>query len=58
MKWFSQSKLEVRLGWGLSVVDYLTEEADCAVIVDVMSFSTCVTRIVPWVFMFSAGYRF
>ncbi len=46
MAWFSQSQFEVRLEWGLSAVNYLAEEADCAVIIDVMSFSTCVSLAV------------
>ncbi|MDW8845078.1 2-phosphosulfolactate phosphatase [Erwinia sp. MMLR14_017] len=46
MEWFSQNGFEVRLEWGLSAVEYLASEADCAVIVDVMSFSTCVSLAV------------
>lgn len=42
MEWFSQDRFEVRLEWGLPAVDYLAREADCVVIVDVISFSTCV----------------
>ena len=55
MEWFSQDRFDVRLEWGLSAIDYLAKDADCAVIVDVMSFSTCVSlaidngaRIYPW----------
>lgn len=43
MQWFSQGRFEVRLEWGLSAVEHLVGEVDCAVIVDVMSFSTCVS---------------
>jgi len=43
MHWFSQGKFEIRLEWGLSALDNLSSEIDCAVIVDVMSFSTCVS---------------
>lgn len=39
-EWFSQSQSEVRLEWGISAVDYLAAEADCVIVVDVMSFST------------------
>ncbi|HGM7027521.1 TPA: 2-phosphosulfolactate phosphatase [Serratia liquefaciens] len=46
MEWYSQNRFEVRLEWGLAAVDYLAEETDCAVIVDVMSFSTCVSLAV------------
>ncbi|WP_215844922.1 2-phosphosulfolactate phosphatase [Candidatus Pantoea bituminis] len=46
MEWFSQDGFEVRLEWGQAAVDYLAEKADCAVIVDVMSFSTCVSLAV------------
>lgn len=46
MEWFRQNKFEVRLEWGLSAVDYLASDADCAVVVDVMSFSTCVSLAV------------
>jgi len=46
MEWFSQDRFEVRLEWGLPAVDYLAGEADCVVIVDVISFSTCVSLAV------------
>ncbi|PLR36416.1 hypothetical protein CYR32_08630 [Chimaeribacter coloradensis] len=46
MTWFSQNRFDVRLEWGLPAVEYLAGEADCAVIVDVMSFSTCVSLAV------------
>ncbi|MDU2731491.1 2-phosphosulfolactate phosphatase [Pantoea sp.] len=46
MQWFSQDKYEIRLEWGLSAVEHLAREVDCAVIVDVMSFSTCVSLAV------------
>ncbi|MDT0178308.1 2-phosphosulfolactate phosphatase [Enterobacter sp. BRE11] len=46
MQWFSQNKYEIRLEWGLSAVEHLAREVDCAVIVDVMSFSTCVSLAV------------
>lgn len=43
MRWSSQGKFEIRLEWGLSAVENLGSEVDCAIIVDVMSFSTCVS---------------
>ena len=46
MQWFSQNKYEIRLEWGLSAIEHLAREVDCAVIVDVMSFSTCVSLAV------------
>lgn len=41
--WYSQQGFEVRLEWGYQAVEYLTEDVDCVIIVDVMSFSTCVS---------------
>lgn len=46
VQWFSQGKFEVRLEWGLSAVEQLAGKVDCTVIVDVMSFSTCVSLAV------------
>jgi len=46
VQWFSQDKQEIRLEWGLSAVEHLAREVDCAVIVDVISFSTCVSLAV------------
>lgn len=46
MQWFSQNKYEIRLEWGMSAIEHLAREVDCAVIVDVMSFSTCVSLAV------------
>lgn len=46
MQWFRQDKYEIRLEWGLSAVEHLAREVDCAVIIDVMSFSTCVSLAV------------
>lgn len=46
MQWFSQGKFAVRLEWGRLAVEHLAGEVDCAVIVDVMSFSTCVSMAV------------
>lgn len=43
MHCFSQSTFDVRLEWGMPAIDYLAADADCIVIIDVMSFSTCVS---------------
>lgn len=41
--WYSQSRFDVRLEWGLSAAENLAQDVDCVVIIDVMSFSTCVS---------------
>ncbi|MFC4159709.1 2-phosphosulfolactate phosphatase [Chitinimonas lacunae] len=43
MDYFSQHGYSLRFEWGLSGIDYLAAAAECVVIVDVMSFSTCVS---------------
>ncbi|SQK75427.1 Phosphosulfolactate phosphohydrolase and related enzymes [Tatumella ptyseos] len=43
MHCFSQATFDVRLEWGMPAIDYLAADADCIVIIDVMSFSTCVS---------------
>jgi 2-phosphosulfolactate phosphatase len=50
-----QQDYDVRLEWGLPAAEYLAADVDCVVIVDVMSFSTCVSLandrgafIYPW----------
>lgn len=43
MSYFSQSGFGVRLEWGMAAVEQLAHDADCIVIIDVMSFSTCVS---------------
>jgi 2-phosphosulfolactate phosphatase len=42
MDYFSQGQSAVCLEWGLSAVDNLGQDVACIVIVDVLSFSTCV----------------
>jgi 2-phosphosulfolactate phosphatase len=43
MSFFSQSFFDVRLEWGMAAVEHLAHDATCIVIIDVMSFSTCVS---------------
>ncbi len=40
---FSQTHYDIRLEWGVQAAEHLAAEADCVVIIDVMSFSTCVS---------------
>ncbi|MCR9003274.1 hypothetical protein FS594_24425 (plasmid) [Rahnella aquatilis] len=40
---FLQADFDVRLEWGAQAVEHLAAKADCIVIIDVMSFSTCVS---------------
>ncbi len=42
MSWFLQSEYEIRFEWGLEGAKRLSSEVDIAVVVDVLSFSTCV----------------
>ena len=42
MNWVAQAGASVRLEWGAPAIEHLAGEADCVVVVDVMSFSTCV----------------
>ena len=43
MSWYSQDKFTVCLEWGMEAIEHLAESVDCVIIVDVMSFSTCIS---------------
>ncbi len=43
MHYFSQATFDLRLEWGMPAIAHLAEDVDCIVIIDVMSFSTCVS---------------
>ncbi len=43
MSYFSQTRFSVRLEWGLAAIRHLAADADCVIVIDVMSFSTCVS---------------
>ena len=42
MSWVAQHGASVRLEWGVAAIEHLAGEVDCVVVVDGMSFSTCV----------------
>ena len=42
MRYFQQLPFSVRLEWGPAAIKHLGSEVDCIVVIDVMSFSTCV----------------
>lgn len=46
MQWCNQAQSDIRLEWGPAAVVYVAQDVDCIVIVDVMSFSTCVSLAV------------
>ncbi|CAI1498929.1 2-phosphosulfolactate phosphatase [Serratia ficaria] len=53
MSFFSQQPFDIRLEWGTNAVELMAGEADCVIIVDVMSFSSCVSLAVgqgAWVY--------
>ncbi|WP_172413980.1 2-phosphosulfolactate phosphatase [Serratia fonticola] len=43
MSWYSQDRFTVCLEWGMEAIEHLAESVDCVIIVDVMSFSTCIS---------------
>lgn len=43
MGYFSQSQFDIRLEWGEYAIEHMAGDVDCVIIVDVMSFSTCVS---------------
>ncbi|CAI1499366.1 Probable 2-phosphosulfolactate phosphatase [Serratia quinivorans] len=43
MGYFSQSQFDIRLEWGIHAIEQMAGDVDCVIIVDVMSFSTCVS---------------
>jgi 2-phosphosulfolactate phosphatase len=43
MSFFSQQPFDIRLEWGSHAVELLAQDVDCIIIVDVMSFSSCVS---------------
>jgi 2-phosphosulfolactate phosphatase len=40
--YFDQSSFEVRCEWGLAGIEHLGRDVDVIIVVDVLSFSTCV----------------
>lgn len=65
MQWCKQESFGVRLEWGPAAVSYAAKDVECIVIVDVMSFSTCVSVAVdngaqvypyPWKDSSAVGY--
>lgn len=43
MGYFSQRQFDTRLEWGSNAIEHMAGDVDCVIIVDVMSFSTCVS---------------
>lgn len=43
MGYLSQSQFDIRLEWGENAIEQMAGDVDCVIIVDVMSFSTCVS---------------
>ncbi|MGB9098852.1 2-phosphosulfolactate phosphatase [Erwinia sp.] len=55
MTWYKQNAYAIRLEWGMTGVEQLADLTDCIIVVDVMSFSSCVSlavsrgaAIYPW----------
>lgn len=46
MSYFSQTAFSMRLEWGPAAIRQMAHDADCIVILDIMSFSTCVSLAV------------
>ncbi len=46
MAYFSQTGFSIRLEWGAAAIRHLAPHADCVIVVDTMSFSTCVSLAV------------
>lgn len=46
MQWWDQERFNVRLEWGDAAVRYAAKDVECIIVVDVMSFSTCVSLAV------------
>jgi len=46
MRWFEQAQFEVRLEWGSAAINAMAGSVDCVIIIDVMSFSSCVSLAV------------
>lgn len=46
MQWCNQERFDIRLEWGPTAISYVARDVQCIVIVDVMSFSTCVSLAV------------
>ncbi|NMP29284.1 hypothetical protein GW590_20760 [Rahnella sp. SAP-1] len=40
---FAQHTYDVRLEWGMAAVEHLAQDVDCIVVIDVISFATCVS---------------
>ncbi|MEO5687635.1 MAG: 2-phosphosulfolactate phosphatase [Burkholderiaceae bacterium] len=43
MSYFSQNDFSVRLEWGAAAIRHLAPDVDCVIVIDIMSFSTCVS---------------
>ncbi|MDO6407204.1 2-phosphosulfolactate phosphatase [Pantoea phytobeneficialis] len=63
--YFSQQNFDIRLEWGSLAAEYLAQHAECVIIVDVMSFSTCVSLandqgalIAPWPWKDESAQRY
>lgn len=64
-QYFSQHAFDIRLEWGSAAAEHLAQEVDCVIVVDVMSFSTCVSlaneqgaMIAPWPWKDDSAQRY